>query len=121
MKQTEALKSACNVPDELGRQELGNDEPSFVPTFSEYLRSAATTVRKLSRKNRRKLFGVTYENVVPPQIFTNQSKSLNKILSNRKESYRLRKKDDVPKVFSSSILLYRCQFFFDFLRSRVKS
>ena len=95
----EKLKNAIMLLSEMEQQclspQLLQDENG---KFTAFIKSREKTVlRKIIRSSRRKAFQMK-DDEVPPRVYTNQSETVNSILSTRKLALGYSKKEDISKT-----------------------
>ena len=93
----EKLKESIVLLSDLERESTNLEEEDGKGKFAVYIEEREKTIlRKLIRSVRRKAFR-TPESTKPPRLYTNQSETVNSILSAKKAALGYKKKEDISK------------------------
>ena len=92
------MKGAITLLSEMEKQCLPQGELlKNNVLFSSYIKSREKTVlRKIIRSSRKKAYHIS-DSQVPPRVYTNQSETVNSMLSAKKVSLGYSKKEDIAK------------------------
>ena len=100
------MRESAVLLSELEREDLKLPEDYNKGKFATYILDREKTVlRKLMRKTRRYILKMS-NSAVPPRLYTNQSETVNSILSAKKTALGYKKKEDISKfTFIKKIFL----------------
>ena len=91
------MKESIVSLSDLERESTNLEKKDSKGKFTVYIEERAKTIlRKLIRIVKRKAFR-TPECTIPPKLYTNQSETVNSILSAKKAALRYKKKEDISK------------------------